>query len=89
MLQRRGTRMLVLALAVLAIGIAVVVSRYRHDFSQARARIATSSIAQTVCGPVEYVSAGSGTPVLVVHGAGGGFDQGMDFGGDLVAHGFE
>jgi 2-hydroxy-6-oxonona-2,4-dienedioate hydrolase len=31
----------------------------------------------TACGPVEVAESGSGPPVLVVHGTGGGFDQGM------------
>jgi pimeloyl-ACP methyl ester carboxylesterase len=47
-----------------------------------------SDIAQTPCGPIEYAVAGNGPPVLVVHGAGGGFDQGLAFGAPLVEHGF-
>ncbi len=46
---------------------------YRHDIVRARARVATGSqIAQTPCGLSEYAAAGSGPPVLIVHGAGGG-----------------
>jgi 2-hydroxy-6-oxonona-2,4-dienedioate hydrolase len=37
---------------------------------------AERSTADTRHGPIEYVSWGEGPPVLVVHGAGGGFDQG-------------
>jgi pimeloyl-ACP methyl ester carboxylesterase len=37
---------------------------------------------------VEYAEAGSGQPVLFVHGAGGGFDQGLEFGAPLVSAGF-
>lgn len=37
---------------------------------------AERSLAQTRHGEIEYVSWGEGSPVLVVHGAGGGFDQG-------------
>ena len=37
---------------------------------------AERSLAQTRHGEIEYVSWGEGPPVLVVHGAGGGFDQG-------------
>jgi pimeloyl-ACP methyl ester carboxylesterase len=40
------------------------------------------------CGPIEYAERGEGQPVLVVHGAGGGFDQGLELGNDLVRAGF-
>ena len=39
---------------------------------------------QTVYGPIEYAQAGKGSPVLVVHGAMGGFDQGL-----WLAHSFD
>lgn len=62
---------------------------YRHDIRQARERVSTGSqIAQTPCGPIEYAVVGDGRPVLVVHGAGGGFDQGLDFGEPLLRNGF-
>lgn len=42
-----------------------------------RAELAAErSLAATRHGPIEYVSWGEGPPVLVIHGAGGGFDQG-------------
>ncbi|HEU4504167.1 MAG TPA: alpha/beta hydrolase, partial [Nitrospira sp.] len=62
---------------------------YRIDLQHARDRVSgRSQTAQTACGPIEYAVAGSGPPVLVVHGAGGGFDQGLDFGAPLVEQGF-
>jgi pimeloyl-ACP methyl ester carboxylesterase len=36
---------------------------------------------------IEYAIAGEGPPVLLVHGAGGGYDQGLDLGEPLVARG--
>jgi pimeloyl-ACP methyl ester carboxylesterase len=52
--------------------------KYRRDIQRARERISAGSrIAETPCGPIEYAQAGDGPPVLVVHGAGGGFDQAM------------
>jgi pimeloyl-ACP methyl ester carboxylesterase len=67
----------------------VVYSRYRRDIRQARARVSTGSeIANTVCGPIELAVAGEGPPVLVVHGAGGGYDQGLDFAKPLAEQGF-
>jgi pimeloyl-ACP methyl ester carboxylesterase len=63
--------------------------RYRRDIRDARKLAASGSrIAQTRCGPIEYAVAGSGPPVLFVHGAGGGFDQGLELGGFLVERGY-
>ena len=74
---------------VVAVGlIAVVYAAYRSDIGEARERLATgSAIAQTRCGPIEYKTAGDGPAVLFVHGAGGGFDQGLDFVEPLVKRG--
>lgn len=73
---------------VLAMG-ALTYFHYQRDLRQARARVSSGSqIAQTPCGPIEYADVGNGPPVLVVHGAGGGFDQGLDFSQDLVESGF-
>jgi pimeloyl-ACP methyl ester carboxylesterase len=47
-----------------------------------------SWILETSYGPIEYAEAGNGPPVLVIHGAGGGFDQGLDIGEKLVRNGF-
>jgi len=68
---------------------AVVYSSYQHDIRQARERISVGSqIAETPCGQIEYAVAGNGAPVLVVHGAGGGYDQGLDASTELVQSGF-
>src|SRR5215469_15745156 len=62
-------------------------ARYRRDLRARLKRLdGTSFVAQTRCGPIEYAEAGSGTSLLIVHGAGGGFDQGMEFGGASLAH---
>jgi pimeloyl-ACP methyl ester carboxylesterase len=75
----------VLTVLVLA-GTIPVVLRYGKDIRRARQRLASlgSQVIETKCGPVEYVSAGDGYPVLVVHGALGGFDQGL-----WLAHSFD
>jgi hypothetical protein len=77
-----------LAIASVAAGIGIALPAYRADLSAARERATMSQIAQTPCGPIEYSSVGQGDPVLVVHGAGGGFDQGQYFAAPLAAHGF-
>jgi len=81
------------ALAIVALILAGLVvpafAMYRRDVGRARARIAArSQIAQTPCGPIEYAVEGEGPPVLVVHGAGGGFDQGLDLAESLADGGF-
>ena len=83
----RTASLIALAAVIAALGTAT--HFYRTDLQQARDRVSgRSQIAQTACGPIEYAVAGSGPPVLVVHGAGGGFDQGLDFGAPLVEQGF-
>jgi len=64
-------------------------SGYRRDLRAARERISTGSrVVETPGGPIEYAVAGDGPTILVVHGAGGGFDQGLDASAPLVESGF-
>jgi pimeloyl-ACP methyl ester carboxylesterase len=68
---------------------AVVHRAFVRDMAEAHARLANRSTAiDTPFGAVEYASVGSGVPILVIHGAGGGFDQGIDVTGALTAQGF-
>jgi 2-hydroxy-6-oxonona-2,4-dienedioate hydrolase len=68
---------------------AVTYLSYQRDIRQARQRISgRSQIVATSCGPIEYSVVGDGPAVLVVHGAGGGFDQGLDFAKPLIDSGF-
>lgn len=79
----------VLLVVLLVGGIGLTYAAYRRDVSAARERsTAGSQIAETPCGPIEYSVLGEGTPVLVVHGAGGGFDQGLQFAAPLAERGF-
>jgi 2-hydroxy-6-oxonona-2,4-dienedioate hydrolase len=62
--------------------------RFDTDIEHARNRIAHgSAVIATRCGPIEYQEAGTGVPLLAVHGSGGGYDQGMAFAGALAQHG--
>jgi pimeloyl-ACP methyl ester carboxylesterase len=62
---------------------------YRRDLAGERARaVAGSTMLATGCGEIEYAAEGSGASVLVLHGTGGGWDQGLFAAGGLVAHGF-
>lgn len=89
--RSRSRRRLVRTVALLmlaALALATFLA-YRQDIREDRARVAKGSqVAQTDCGPIEYAARGQGPVVLVVHGAGGGFDQGMDIADPLVAAGF-
>jgi len=69
----------------LAAGAIVAWMLYSEDLGRARASVAGgSTIAATPCGPIEYAVRGGGTPLLLIHGAGGGFDQGLLFGRGLL-----
>ena len=71
--------------AVLVLSLTIVVLAYQKDIKPTRARIlAGSQIAETAAGPIEYAVAGTGTPLLSIHGAGGGYDQGILIAEDLV-----
>lgn len=62
--------------------------RFDQDIQLAAARAAQGSVlVQTRCGPIEYQERGSGVPLLMVHGSGGGHDQGMAFAGGLAQQG--
>jgi hypothetical protein len=62
---------------------------FRADMRAARARLlAGSRVLSTACGPIEVAEVGDGLPVLVVHGTGGGYDQGLNLARGLVGEGF-
>jgi 2-hydroxy-6-oxonona-2,4-dienedioate hydrolase len=66
----------------------VLRSRFLHDLANATERAALGSVTMaTRCGPIEVQQAGVGTPVLMVHGSGGGHDQGMAWARPLVQKG--
>jgi pimeloyl-ACP methyl ester carboxylesterase len=89
MKSRRRRIMLVIAAALLMAVLLPTCARYRRDVGLAYDRIAIGSqIAQSRCGPVEYATEGAGPPILVVHGAGGGFDQGLELGKHTARAGF-
>jgi 2-hydroxy-6-oxonona-2,4-dienedioate hydrolase len=79
----------VVLLASLSFGATFLFIDYRREMARARFHASSGSqIAATACGPIEYAIEGEGPPVLVVHGAGGGFDQGLAFGQPLAEWGF-
>lgn len=93
--QRQGVRRharvwrwVVLGVAgALTVGAGAIYLAYSRDLRTIRDRLAAGSqLAETRHGPIEYTTWGQGPPVLVVHGAGGGYDQGRSiaqaFGGE-------
>ena len=54
---------------------------YRKEINAANARIdADRQTIDSPHGPIEFGESGNGPAALVIHGAGGGFDQGLDVG---------
>jgi pimeloyl-ACP methyl ester carboxylesterase len=66
-------------------GAAAAGAAFRSGMRSARARLAGQSrLVATASGPMEIAEAGTGPPVLVVHGAAGGFDMGLRVGRDVL-----
>ena len=62
--------------------------RFDQDIKVATVRVAHGSVLITTrCGTIEYQEAGTGVPLLMVHGSGGGHDQGMAFARTLARQG--
>jgi pimeloyl-ACP methyl ester carboxylesterase len=79
-----------IVLLVAVIIVAVTYSAYRRDLAAARENaLSGSRILKTPCGSIEYGTLGEGSPVLVLHGTSGGWDQGVAAARGLVARGFQ
>jgi 2-hydroxy-6-oxonona-2,4-dienedioate hydrolase len=62
---------------------------YRNDLARARDAVRRGSLlAHTGAGLIEYADIGAGVPLLSIHGAGGGFDQGLAHAAGFVGEGF-
>lgn len=77
-MRRRIARLIAGAVAA---ALVLVYAAYSRDMHRASARISgKSTVIPSPYGEIEYTEGGSGPDVLVVHGSGGGWDQ-----GELVA----
>lgn len=78
-----------IALLVLAIAGLWFALEFQRDMREQHARVETGSrLVSTQCGMIEVAEAGSGPALLVVHGAGGGFDQAITSGAAYAARGW-
>ncbi len=77
------------AVGVLAVG-GGIYRAFSRDITREQARIGSGSdLFQSRFGTTEYAVAGpgDGPPVIMIHGTGGGFDQGLSMSGPLIAAG--
>ncbi len=82
--RRRRLPVVVVSLSVIAV-CATVAFAFRRDMAEARAAtLGRSEVVESPWGPIEYADVGSGPPVLMIHGSGGGFDQGLAFSAPLA-----
>jgi pimeloyl-ACP methyl ester carboxylesterase len=79
-----------LNIGILLVLAASTYTAYRSDIAVARSAAGSAStIAQTAAGPIEFAIAGTGDPVLSIHGTGGGWDQGLSAARGLVRFGYQ
>ena len=63
---------------------------YNSEVGAARERVlAGSKVIESAMGPIEYTIYGQGPPILVIHGAGGGYDQGLFTAKTFVGEGYQ
>lgn len=68
---------LILVGVAVAAALVAITLAFQRDMAQAHARIqGRSELLDTPQGQIEFTQSGTGPAVLVVHGSGGGFDQG-------------
>jgi len=90
MINRRMLLGLGLTAGMLGIVGAVVWSEFADALSTHRARIYRGSqVVSSRFGQIEFATVGHGSPLLIVHGAGGGFDQAISAASRLIAAGYQ
>ncbi len=88
-MTRRGYLWLVSAGAALAAGGGAAYAAFSAAMDRVRTKIEGRSLVfASRAGQMEYAIAGEGPPLLMIHGTGGGFDQGLAFARPLSAAGW-
>jgi pimeloyl-ACP methyl ester carboxylesterase len=78
------------ALVVVGFAVLLIAVLFLRDMATIRARLADASVVvKTDAGLIEYARRGDGDPLLVLHGAGGGHDQGALLARALIGEGFD
>ncbi len=81
--------MFLLSASVAVVATVAVIFLYRREIGHARAAATRGgTIVELDIGPIEYAERGAGAPLLSIHGAGGGYDQGLDNAAALVGEGY-
>jgi pimeloyl-ACP methyl ester carboxylesterase len=86
---RYAVLLAILLVVGLVVFLAVTYPRFRADVQLNRERLLSGSdiVSTEEFGDIEYALQGEGLPVLLVHGAGGGYDQGLLIGENYVGDG--
>jgi 2-hydroxy-6-oxonona-2,4-dienedioate hydrolase len=88
--RRHVRNTMMIGFAFLVIAAVAIGALFVRDLSHARARLeGRSQTISTSLGDMEYALLGQGAPALVIHGAGGGFDQALDMIGPLADDGYQ
>jgi 2-hydroxy-6-oxonona-2,4-dienedioate hydrolase len=87
-LRRTASYVLLLALLLPASIVVATYPRYRAAMQFGSEGLTGSDLTATPFGDVEYVDQGTGPTVVLVHGAGGGYDQGLLIGRTFVGEGY-
>ena len=82
------TALFILTLVLMAV--LMTYPSFRKQIIEANERIKNKSrLLETKFGTMEYAIIGQGKPVLLIHGAGGGYDQGLWLGQTTLGSGYQ
>lgn len=81
---------LIVLVAIAVLILALTYPGYQSEMQAARDRLLLNSeIMHTDLGDIEYSMKGEGSPILLLHGAGGGYDQGLWLGKVSLGDGYK
>src|SRR5215217_2932182 len=85
----RAVLLAIVLVVGLVVFVAVTYSRFQADVQPNRERLLSGSdvVSTEEFGDIEHAAQGEGLPVLLAHGAGGGYDQGLLIGENYVGDG--